>query len=58
MNTSSILEKLNTLNSNNAPGTREEMLRLAHSLASSLETPSEVISRVGWAEVNATMMNK
>lgn len=33
------------------PGSREELLDLAHSLTAALETPSETIQRIGWAEV-------
>ena len=34
-----------------APGAREKMLALSHQLTSALETPSEMIQRMGWAEV-------
>lgn len=34
-----------------APGAREKMLALSHQLTSALETPSETIQRMGWAEV-------
>lgn len=34
-----------------APGAREKMLDLSHQLTSALETPSELIQRIGWAEV-------
>jgi hypothetical protein len=37
--------------SHQQPGAREELLRLAYSLAAALETPSEAIQRIGWAEV-------
>ena len=33
------------------PGSREQLLNLAYSLATSLELPSESIQRMGWAEV-------
>lgn len=33
------------------PGAREGLLALAHSLNTALETPSEAIQRIGWAEV-------
>lgn len=55
MDTSSILKKLNDAHTKNVTGSREEMLSLAHSLVASLETPSEVISRVGWAEVSQSL---
>lgn len=33
------------------PGAREELLTLAHALTAALETPSEVLQRIGCAEV-------
>lgn len=33
------------------PGAREAMLELSHQLTAALETPSETIQRIGWAEV-------
>lgn len=33
------------------PGAREQLLLLSHQLAATLETPSEAIQRIGWAEV-------
>ena len=33
------------------PGAREHVLALSYRLASALETPSETIQRIGWAEV-------
>lgn len=33
------------------PGAREELLSLARQLTVALETPSEAIQRMGWAEV-------
>ena len=36
----------------NSRGAREELIALAYKLAAVLETPSEVIQRVGWAEVS------
>lgn len=33
------------------PGAREKVLALSHQLVSALETPSETIQRMGWAEV-------
>lgn len=33
------------------PGARAELLTLAHALTAKLETPSEVLQRIGWAEV-------
>lgn len=51
---SSILGKLQALSSSamkNEPGTREKMLSLSFQLTAALETPSEMIQRVGWAEV-------
>ncbi|MCJ1461392.1 hypothetical protein MMC28_011774, partial [Mycoblastus sanguinarius] len=32
------------------PGAREKVLALSHQLTSALETPSETIQRMGWAE--------
>ncbi len=34
-----------------SPGAREQLLALAYKLAATLETPSEAIQRIGWAEV-------
>lgn len=33
------------------PGTREQLLLLSYQLTAALETPSETIQRIGWAEV-------
>lgn len=33
------------------PRAREQVLALAHQLVSALETPSETLQRMGWAEV-------
>lgn len=33
------------------PGAREELLTLTHALTATLETPSEALQRIGWAEV-------
>ena len=35
----------------NAPGARVHMLALSYQLTSALETPSETLQRIGWAEV-------
>lgn len=35
-----------------SPGAREQLLALTYKLTTELETPSEFIQRVGWAEVN------
>ena len=35
-----------------APGAREKVLTLSYQLTSALETPSETIQRMGWAEVS------
>lgn len=35
------------------PGARETMLSLSRQLSAALETPSETIQRMGWAEVCA-----
>lgn len=35
----------------NQPGAREAMLALSHQLTAMLETPSETIQKIGWAEV-------
>lgn len=37
--------------SRNEPGARERLLDLSHQLTAVLETPSEAIQRIGWAEV-------
>ena len=34
------------------PGAREQLLLLSYQLTAALETPSEAIQRIGWAEVN------
>lgn len=52
MDTSSLLKELNDANTKSGFGSREEMLALAYSLVASLETPSEIISRIGWTEVS------
>ena len=36
----------------NEPGAREKLLLLSHQMTAALETPSEAIQRIGWAEVN------
>lgn len=51
---SDILDKLRAANhslANNEPGAREKMLSFSLQLTAALETPSEMIQRVGWAEV-------
>lgn len=35
----------------NEPDARMQLLSLSHQLIASLETPSEAIQRIGWAEV-------
>ena len=50
----SILAKLEAANHARTlqePGAREKMLALSQQLTAALETPSELIQRVGWAEV-------
>lgn len=41
-----------------APGSREKLLSLCHGLQSSLESPSEAIMRIGWAEVSYELKAK
>ena len=41
----------------NEPGARENMLLLSHQLTAALETPSEAIQRIGWAEVRFHLMH-
>lgn len=51
---SNILNKLQAAKqsiANAGPGAREKMLSLSLQLTAALETPSEMIQRVGWAEV-------
>ena len=36
----------------NEPGAREKLLLLSHQLTAALETPGEIIERIGWVEVN------
>ena len=51
---SSILGKLQAVSQSaleNEPGARETMLSLSLKLTAALETSSEMIQRVGWAEV-------
>ena len=51
---SDILNKLQAAKqstTNAEPGAREKMLSLSLQLTAALETPSEMIQRVGWAEV-------
>ena len=51
---SAVLEAIATAGkawSQQKPGAREELLTLAHSLTTALETPSEAVQRIGWAEV-------
>ncbi|KAL9105135.1 MAG: hypothetical protein Q9187_008819 [Circinaria calcarea] len=44
------IARVGKLYSQNGSGSREELLSLAYSLASSVELPSEAIQRIGWAE--------
>lgn len=39
------------------PGAREKMLLLSHQLTAALETPSEAIQRIGWAEGRFDLMH-
>ena len=36
-------------------GARETLLLLSHQLTAALETPSEAIQRIGWAEVSLSL---
>lgn len=54
-NASEILAKIGASTeafTRNEPGAREKLLMLSHQLTATLETPSEAIQRMGWAEVN------
>ena len=42
----------------NEPGAREKLLLHTQHLTATLETPSEAIQRVGWAEVNSHLVYK
>ena len=42
----------------NQPGAREALLALSHQLTAMLETPSETIQRIGWAEVRRLVGSK
>lgn len=49
----SVVTEMNTLIDpvhQNQPGAREGLLALSHQLTAMLETPSETIQRIGWAE--------
>ena len=49
-----VVKEMNTLLGpvdQNQPGAREALLALSHQLTAILETPSESIQRIGWAEV-------
>lgn len=53
-NTASVVREMNTLVDpvhQNQPGAREGLLALSHRLIAMLETPSETIQRIAWAEV-------
>ena len=53
-NAACVVREMNTLIDpahQNQPGTREGLLALSHRLTAMLETPSETIQRIGWAEV-------
>ena len=41
----------------NDPSAREKLLLLSYQLTSALEHPSETIERIGWAEVNFTLIH-
>ena len=45
------LQELSQSATGNQPGAREKMLSLSFQLTAALETPSEMIQRVGWLEV-------
>ena len=49
------LDAFNQATSLQAPGAREKLLALSHQLTAALETPSETIQRMGWAEVRDPM---
>ena len=54
----SVVREMNTLIgpvNQDQPGAREALLALAHGLIATLETPSEAIQRIGWAEVQCLM---
>ena len=58
--TSEILAKIKASTeafTRNEPGARENMLLLSHQLTAALETPSEAIQRIGWAEVRFDLMH-
>ena len=57
---SSILGKLQAVSQSaleNEPGAREKLLSLSLKLTAALETPSEMIQRMGWAEVEGLPNN-
>ena len=45
-----VVKEMNTLDQSQ-PGAREALLALSYQLTAILETPSETIQRIGWAEV-------
>ncbi len=54
-NAASVVREMETLIDpahQNQPGAREGLLALSHRLTAMLETPSETIQRIGWAEVH------
>ena len=56
----SVVKEMNTLIGpvdQKQPGAREALLALAHGLIATLETPSETIQRIGWAEVQRLIKN-
>ena len=46
------IERVGKTYSQNEPGSREQLLTLAYSLAPALELPNEALQRMGWAEVH------
>ena len=57
----SVVREMNTLIDpvdHNQPGAREALLALSHRLTAMLETPSETIQRIGWAEVFYSVFSK
>ena len=49
-----LVKEMNTLVepvNQNQPKSREALLALSHQLIAALETPSETVQRIGWAEV-------
>lgn len=53
-NAASVVREMNTLIDpvhQNQPEAREGLLALSHKMTAMLETPSETIQRIGWAEV-------